>query len=183
VIPTSYQTLYANTASATAINGWTVTSGSVDWIGTYWPAVPVGLTPPAHSVDLDGNSVGAISQTINTVTGHVYTLNFALNGNPDGSPATKNVNVTAGSTTQLFTLISPGNPPGVTTANYVMESLHFTASGSTTEITFASGDPAIPGFFGPVIADVSVTPEPRFYAVLGLGLSGLFFTMYRRRRT
>src|SRR5271170_206205 len=40
-------------------SGWTVTSGSIDQIGTYW------VSPNAYNtVDMDGDSPGAIQTTI-----------------------------------------------------------------------------------------------------------------------
>src|SRR4051794_13237389 len=61
---------------------WTVNSGSVDIIGTYWQP-PI---PGQGSLDLDGNSNGQISQALSgLISGQTYALTFALSGNPDGS--------------------------------------------------------------------------------------------------
>jgi hypothetical protein len=80
-------TLYAGTPSATAISGWTVTSGSVDWINTYWqqpPALSNG-TGTGLSIDLNGtasaahpNPAGTISQTFATAPGQPYTVTFEM---------------------------------------------------------------------------------------------------------
>ena len=61
------------------LTGWTIESGSVDLIHTYW-------TPfePTQSLDLDGTSPGTISQSFATLPGHSYELFFAFSNNPDG---------------------------------------------------------------------------------------------------
>src|SRR5450631_2855770 len=63
---------------ATNITGWTVTGGSIDWIHGYWPAAD-----GTHSIDLNGNSVGGMEQTISTVAGQGYKMTFWISGNPD----------------------------------------------------------------------------------------------------
>jgi hypothetical protein len=53
-------------SSGITIPYWTVTQGSVDWIGTYWQQPPTG----GNSVDLDGYyAAGGISQHIVTTVG------------------------------------------------------------------------------------------------------------------
>ncbi len=49
---------------STAITGWSVFSGSIDWINGYWQAAD-----GTHSVDLSGNGNGAIEQTFARVAG------------------------------------------------------------------------------------------------------------------
>ena len=165
-----FTTFYASDQFAN--NDWTVTSGSIDWIGTYWQAPPTG----GYSVDLDGNTPGAISNTINLLPG-VYTLNFFLAGNPDGAPTIKTVQVTAGSTTQSFTFNDTGATE--TNMNWVPASMNFTVTGvgeTATPITFASADTGSGLLaFGPVVGGVSV-PEASFYAdalAFALGLAAL----------
>jgi choice-of-anchor C domain-containing protein len=162
--------------------GWTVNSGSIDWIGTYWAAPLTGnqMTTGDHSVDLDGNSPGSISTTFNTTMGQTYVVNFYLAGNPDGLPEVKTVNVSADALTpQVFTF----DDIGATYANmnWTKETYSFTAGGPTTTLTFASGDVNSP--YGPAIGDVSVsaTPEPGFYGVMAIGLAGLGLALARRR--
>lgn len=168
-------------AGTTFAGDWYVVSGSVDWIGSYWAGPPNG----GSSVDLDGNSVGSISQSVITTPNQSYTLNFWLNANPDGAPQTKVLFVTAGGTTptsQTYNKLESASEQTFA-ANWSPESLSFTATGSTTLISFASEDPAFPGYYGPVIGDVSLvaTPEPGFYGILLLGLAGLALAVRRRR--
>ena len=65
-------------AGSAALSGWTIDRTSIDWINGYWQAAA-----GTHSVDLDGNDPGAISQVINTTIGATYKLNFSYAGNPD----------------------------------------------------------------------------------------------------
>ena len=170
-------------STTTFANGdWTVTAGSIDWIGTYWTA-PVG-----YSVDLNGtapNIPGTISQTVSTVAGQEYQLTFFLAGNPDGNPLQLPNPKTATVTTvgnQTFTIFANvnGNEP-TATSGWTAESLIFVAAGSTTAISF-TGDPATTSY-GPVVADVamSAVPEPGVYGVLALGMSGLWVFARRKR--
>ena len=59
--------------------GWTVVSGSVDLVGTDWPAARGG-----QSLGLNGFGPGAIRQTIATEPGVAYRLSFQLGGDPNG---------------------------------------------------------------------------------------------------
>jgi choice-of-anchor C domain-containing protein len=170
--------------SGSSFGPWAVTSGSVDLIGGYWQS-PSGPNPPSGtngSVDMDGDSPGAISQGISGLTdGKTYTLTFWLSGNPDGPPMTKSLDVSIGSVVDdNFTYTIGTNTH--TDMMYNMESLTFTA-GATNTLLFASQDAASPGFYGPVIGGVSINvPEPATWAMMLLGFAGLGFAGYRKAR-
>ena len=76
VDPGSFITLSA--FDNTSITGWTVSSGSIDLIGSHWVA-----SDGDRSIDLNGNEPGAISQTFDTEPGAVYNVLFDMAGNPD----------------------------------------------------------------------------------------------------
>ena len=61
IINNGFITLYAG---STEIPGWTVDSGSIDLIGDYWTA-----SDGSRSIDLNGDGLGAISQTFDTISG------------------------------------------------------------------------------------------------------------------
>jgi choice-of-anchor C domain-containing protein len=160
------------------IGDWTVTKGSVDLIGAYWQAP----NATGYSLDLNGLTPGAVSQTLTLAAGE-YTLSFWLAGNPDGGDTTKSVLVSAGSASQTFTFANSSS----TTKDdmgWTLETLTFKTTGSTTlsfESTFGANGSYSP--YGAAIGDISVSavPEP---ATLGLLLAGLGMlgVMSSRRR-
>jgi choice-of-anchor C domain-containing protein len=162
---------------STALTGWTVTSGSVDYIGSYWQAAE-----GVRSVDLDGSSVGSIAQTFDTSIGSTYVVTFFMSGNPDGgpNPKTMDVSATGGATVgYVFPMAGVSRPNNMlwTEMTYV-----FTASSASTTLSFASTTGG--QFFGPALDNVSVVavPEPATWAMMigGLGLVGVSM---RRRKT
>ena len=137
--------------------GWTVISGSVDHIGSYW------VGSPGQSVDLNGLTQGAISQTFDTTSGTVYKVTFDLSGNPDSrpvgdpfwSPSDKVVQVSAGSTPSMnFHYDTSVNGNSLSEMKWESHSYTFIATGASTVLTFAS---QIPGAFGPALDNVAVT--------------------------
>jgi choice-of-anchor C domain-containing protein len=172
-----YDTLYAG---STAITGWTVGGHSVDWIGTYWQAADGN-----RSIDLNGLGPGWISQTFDTVSGQEYTVSFAMAGNPDGLNDVKVQLAFAGADWGMFWFNAADN----THANMGWEtkSFSFVALDSQTTLTFAS---ATPGFYGPALDNVSVTPadsihptpEPASAVAMGVGGLGLLAGLWRRNR-
>jgi hypothetical protein len=156
-----------------------VSGDSVDLIGNYWQAPPSG----GGSVDLNGNQPGAISQTFNA--NGTYKLSFFLSVNPDGTSATNTVDVSVGNKTNVQKTYTLAGTNTKSNMNYILETLFFTASGSTT-LTFASADLPSPfptGAFGPVIGgvDVSATPLPGAILLFGSILAGGSLLLRRRR--
>jgi choice-of-anchor C domain-containing protein len=135
-------------AGATTIDGWTVDSGSVDWIGTYWPAADGVM-----SIDMSGLDAGAISQTFPTTIGNTYTVSFFLAGNPAGLPTVKTLDVSAtGGTVSSFSFDTAAST--LTNMNWTAESYTFFATTSSTTLSFVS---TTAGPFGPAIDNVVVT--------------------------
>ena len=135
-------------AGDTSIDGWTVDSGSVDWIGTYWHA-----QDGAMSIDMSGADAGAISQTFATTIGNTYTVSFYLSGNPAGPPTVKTLDVSAtGGTVGHYTFDVTGST--LVTMNWTAKVYSFLATSTSTTLSFVS---TTPGAYGPAIDNVAVT--------------------------
>ena len=167
-------------AGSMAITGWTVTTGSIDWIGSYWQPADGKM-----SLDMDGNNPGGIQvQTdLSTTVGQQYLLTFDLSGNPDGPPTTKRLQVQAGPATQSYsyTLI-----PANTESNMLWkpQTLLFTATSASTMLTFTSLDSNSP--WGPALDNVhmNAVPESSTVAIWSLlGVLGTCVSLRRKRAT
>ncbi|MFZ5834161.1 MAG: choice-of-anchor C family protein [Pseudomonadota bacterium] len=161
-----------------SITGWTVGTGSIDYIGTLWQA-----DDGARSIDLSGGTLGRISQTFDTVIGGDYRVIFALAGNVDGGPAIKTGTVSAGNAAQNFSF----DATGFTRLNmgWIDVVFEFQAVAASTTLTFVSTtiDPNGPEFYGPALDNVRLSrvPEPMTLGLLGAGLFGVA-GMRRRRK-
>jgi len=178
----AFQTFSASTPDY--IGSWKVSSGTVDLIGTYWTN-PAG----SASVDLDGNTPGAISQAISGLkTGQHFDVRFLFSGNPKGSEHGGNpvktliVNLDDGSSRTLtFDTTAVGNTTG--DMRWKSESLAFTATGGSNVLQFASGDTDPNSLWGPAVAGVSIAaPEPATWAMMLIGFGGLGAALRMNRR-
>lgn len=160
----------------TSITGWTVSSGSIDYIGGYWTA-----QDGSRSIDLAGDSIGSISQTITGLTpGQMYTVNFWASKNPDGGLPTRTGTVSFGGTVLPFSYSSSNDR---TTMNWMLYSYDFLATGSSTTLTFAA-DASAGCCYGPALDNVSLVaavPEPSTWAMMLVGLGALGYGLRRRR--
>lgn len=135
-------------AGDTSIAGWTVDAGSVDWIGTYWPAQDGSM-----SIDMSGIDAGTISQTLATTIGNTYTVSFFLSGNPAGPPTVKTLDVGAtGGATASYTYDVTGND--LSHMNWTLKTYTFLATSASTTLSFVS---TTAGAFGPAIDNVVIT--------------------------
>ena len=131
----SITTLIAGTASAATMPCWTVTNGTIDYVGTYWKGSDGG-----YSLDMDGTSPGSVVQTFATTPGAAYTVSFDLAGNSAGGAQPKLLQVSAGSGSQPFSFDS--STKSTSNMGWVRKSLTFTANRAMTTLQFASGSPA-----------------------------------------
>lgn len=138
-----------NAVNNANIDGWTVQTGSVDYIGSYWNA-----SNGSRSIDLSGASAGSISQVVPTVIGATYTVTFDLSGNPVGGPSLKEVIVSAtGGTPQNFTYDTTIKGNTLSDMKWEAKSYTFVATSVSTTLTFAS---TIASAFGPALDNVSL---------------------------
>lgn len=133
---------------STDITGWTVASGSVDYIGGLWQA-----SDGSRSIDLSGNAAGSISQDLSTTPGVIYEVLFDLAGNPDGGPAVKEMAVLAAGDSATYTFDQTGYSRS--NMGWATQSFLFAPDATTTTLTFLSRTNTA---FGPALDNVRVYP-------------------------
>ena len=126
-------------AGSTLITGWTVTVGNIDWLGAPVPACGWQASNGGASLDLVGSGaggVGGIQQTFDTIPGRNYTVLFDLAGNFGAAPVVKPLAVTVNGVTTNFTFDTTGATG--TNMGWVTRSVQFTATSTSTTLTFVS---------------------------------------------
>jgi choice-of-anchor C domain-containing protein len=136
-------------AGATSITGWRVTTRTIDYIGSYWPA-----SHGKRSVDLDGTpGAGGIAQSFATIPRQEYVVTFDLAGNPEVPPPVKKLQVNAAGQSAEFSFDISGKSKS--DMGWQRKTWRFRANEATTTIEFLSlGDAASRG--GPVIDNIWV---------------------------
>lgn len=128
---------------STALAGWTVVEGDIDYVGTYWQAGHASA-----SLDLNAsNSAGGVTQLIPTVVGKWYQVRFRMSGNPAGGDVVKLMHVNAGTAFDTFAFDTTGINLG--DMGWVEETIWFQANNTLSEILFTSGNQ--PSAFGPAL--------------------------------
>jgi choice-of-anchor C domain-containing protein len=140
-------------AGSTVLTGWTVSAGSVDWIGTYWPAAA-----GTKSVDMNGAGPGTISQVLATTIGKTYVVTFALSANAAGPVGVYTLSVGAtGGTTQAYTFDRAVNANTLTNMMWQAKQYSFVATSAATTLAFTSG--VATGPYGPALDNVVVAEK------------------------
>lgn len=163
------------------ITGWSVTSGSVDYIGTYWQSAD-----GSRNVDMSGNSLGRLSQSFATVAGVLYDVTFAYSANPDspnGGLRKTDVNIRETDTSNLLSNLQvtwsvPAEGNTKTDMKWKTATFSFVAADAATTIEF---DSLATNSYGIAVDDVKVVqavPEPA--TIAGLGMAALAF--FRRKK-
>lgn len=172
--PNGFITLTAG--DSTSIPGWTVSNGSIDYIGSYWQA----QGGSSRSIDLAGTSLGTISQSIDTVAGVWYTVTFWASKNPDGGAPDRTGTVSFGGGSQAFAYSAVNDRANM---NWQQYSFNFLATGASSLLSF-SADASAGCCYGPALDTVSITeavPEPATWGLMLLGFAGIGMAMRRRR--
>jgi choice-of-anchor C domain-containing protein len=163
-------------AGSTAIDGWEVTRGGLDY-KNYWEA-----SDGDRSLDLDNSpGFGGIKQEFTTTAGWDYLVTFDIAGNPFlgyEDPAIKHMRVAAAGDFNDFSFDVTGHD--FDNMGWQPCSWQFTAIDSLTTIEFYSLDSDEGGYSahcGPTLDNVSIVeipiPEPATIALLSLGALAL----------
>jgi choice-of-anchor C domain-containing protein len=132
---------------STALKGWVVSQGNIDVVDSlYWKAAD-----GKRSLDMNGGTAGAISQTFKTKKGQKYRVRFALAGSPGNAPTEKRLQISAGGKTTEFTFDVTGKTR--TDMGWVSKTWEFTAEADETMLEFLS---LTEGHAGPALDDVVV---------------------------
>jgi choice-of-anchor C domain-containing protein len=152
--PGSATTVFA--VDSSAIAGWTVLSGSVDYLDGRWVTAQ-----GSRCIDLVGSSAGTIAQTISGFDlGGRYRLTFLMAGNPEGGPTTKSLRASIGSASQVFTFNGAGRAPG--DMGWSSRTLDFIATNSTLTLRFDGLDG---GIYGAALDAVSIQVAPLLLSI------------------
>ena len=159
---------------ASVLPGWNVNFGNVDIVPASFSFLQSAASG-SNFLDLNGFTSGGISQTLATVAGQQYNLNFKYSGN--GAAAALMLLNPVGPTPltgQTFLSAAGGNPVA-----WLDGAFTFTALSNTTLLSFNSLNT---GTGGLLLDSVSVTavPEPGTYALMLAGL-GVVGWLARRR--
>jgi hypothetical protein len=171
----------ALTTGSNYLPGWTVTGPEIAWIGSGNPYA-LSASHGDRFIDLTGWSnsnatPGGVVQTINTVAGGHYTLDFDMGNSVNYNyGSTVALTASAGNTSQVFT-----NTDTTGTNSWQHFTLNFTASGNTTDVSF-TGKSAIFYIGVDNVAVTAAVPEPETWGMLLAGL-GLVGVIARRRKT
>lgn len=170
---------------STAINGWSITAGSADWIykGVWQPS------DGDYSIDMSGLSAGTLeSDYFSTVAGQTYQVTFDMAGNFANqvleNSRSKGMHVAVGDASQDFWYSTPypdsyaADPIASMYPNmhWQTQTLHFMATSSQTRLVFTSHENSA---YGAVLDNVSITavssvPEPTnaIFMLSGVALLG-----------
>jgi len=140
----------------TAMTGWTVVNGQVAWIG---PTNPFGVVAPDGSYSLDltsynaGAPWGAVEQTVTTISGASYQLQFELGSYPSNdSVVTASATGTAGATYQNSAQVYN---------DWMTYTYDFTASGTSTTVELLGATNGYNNYIGLDDADLTLTSLPQ----------------------
>jgi len=174
---------------STGITGWTVVGPQVSQIHTTYGEPGLGVTAfnansgMAHIDITGGGNVGTnagLTQSVATVVGQLYELSFfvgkATGGANYSTQSILDVSINGGARVSYF---NTNNTP-VGFVNWVQHSVQFTATSTSTSITFFNGTGlATNNFVGLDDASLTAVPEPMACSLLALGAAAV---LRRRRR-
>ena len=134
---------------STAVKGWTVTRGQIDYCVSHWKAAD-----GKRSLDLHGSpGFGGVKQTIKTEKGLMYRVIFQMAGNPGVSSKKMTLGVWANKQTKTFAFDCTGKT--IEDMGWTKKMWDFKADADETIIELATTMTEDP-FGGPALDNVSV---------------------------
>lgn len=170
------------------LTGWTITgSNSLAWLVTP-NSYQVAASKGSYFLDLTGLSdqmpYPGVSQTITTVAGDTYLLQFDLGSSTiynflGGDQGTSSLTASAGSASETFI-----SPFAMSPSQWQTESLLFTATSTSTAISLvgAGNSGQYIGLDNVSVNLASAAPEPASLTLLGLGAICSLGYSWRRRK-
>ena len=134
---------------SSAIKGWEVHLGNIDYVGTYWVA-----SDGKRSLDLNGTIRGGVRQSFETKSGRTYRVTFDLAGNAGLGPAVKKLRVRAAGSSAEFSFDITGKTLGE--MGWVTNVWEFAAKAERTTLEFESASDKEDDSSGPALDRVSV---------------------------
>ena len=132
-------------SGSTAITGWKVGDGGVQYRGDFYAAEGI------RSLDLNYLDAGSILTSFSASQGKKYLVTFSLAGNPVGIQGIKTLRVSVGSQSKEFTFDTTGK--SVHNMGWISKSWIFKATDVSPILLFRS---LTPGTFGPALDKVRV---------------------------
>ncbi len=132
---------------ASTIAGWTLESGSIDYIGTRWEA-----GDGQRSLDLTGVSPGTVVQDVHGFKiGRQYRLSFLMAANTEDGGTVKSLLASVGGAAEVFTFDGTGFDGEH--MGWSLRTLDFVATATTLKLSFSSLDD---GLYGPALDHVRI---------------------------
>ncbi len=136
-------------SGSTALNGWTVTRGQIDYVGAHWTS-----GAGKRSLDLHGSpGFGGVKQTFKTTEGKCYRVSFLMAGAPGSKSSVNTLCVRAATKKEVFSFDNEGK--SATEMGWVRKSWKFVAVAGETTLEFHTLDDE-DDLAGPALDDVRV---------------------------
>lgn len=146
--PSTTVPYYELAPGSTALPGWTIHEGGIDYIRSDFWVPSEGL----RSIDLSAQSAGRITQSLTTTPCRAYRVDFSLSGNPYDGASVKQLRVEAAGQSQDYSFNVSGLYGNF--MGWQRHSFTFIATTPTTTLSFRS---LINDNGGPALDDISVT--------------------------